>query len=231
MIDPHHILRAAQEGVEFKREITDPKAREVALAIQGKSVREGLDYALDKYNEDDHRHYIESMFLGGASIQDVKDATGITYAAAAAYDEYIFDRSVFRDRLDCISYVKALGQVQGIEEDQIKLYHSSLLIGPDIIAWRLNSANVENLDPSKIIRRCLADAMFRGLSHRLMPNAALTHHHVVWMKHTKELAIELNKLDPTSTRDAKEALKLALRHQDETVNAETSGIDQEKILH
>jgi hypothetical protein len=231
--DPHHLLAEAYREVHERKEATSPKARELVLALQGRALREGLEYAIDKYENEEDRHYIESMLVAGGPIELVRAATEMPLAAVTAYDEFIFDQSVFRDRLDRRNYVRELAATKTIDEDAFKLYQSAMVIGPDVIAWRLNnSKEVERmLKPGEIIRRCLGDAMFRGLSHRLMPNVELTKNHVAWMKYTKELAVELNKIDPADARDAEDALKVALRHEDKTVNASSSGIPQEKILH
>lgn len=230
--DPHHLLAEAYRLLETGNVPTsgDPKVQELILALQGKSLREGLDYAIDKYRTEDHRHYIESMLIGGGSLDMIHHSTDIPREVVDCYCTYIFDRDVFRDRLDKFTYVKQLSNAKIITEEHFKLYQSSLVIGPDVIAWRLKG-ELEDLKPASIIRRCLGDAMFRGLSHRLMPNVELTKNHVAWMKYTKELAAELAKIDPADEKEAAEALKVALRHEDNTVNAGTSGIPQDQILH
>jgi hypothetical protein len=229
MSDPHHRLIAAQKAIKTGTEATDPKVRELIAAMSGdKHAKPAVMYALKKFSIPYQRTVLDALFLSGATQDEILDATEMPSDAIQAYGEYIFDNSVFEDRLDRNTWVESMQEYCTPQQQQLLM--AAMAAGPKYLVWMLTGRG--SYTPTEILRILMNDAGLRSLGHRLAPldsNIAKEAHN--WARTAERLAKTVHQVDPQDDVEARRQLFIALSHQDGTVNEQTSGIPPDRILH
>jgi hypothetical protein len=229
MSDPHHRLIAAQRAIKSGQEATDPKVRELIAALTNEdSAKPAVKYALRKFLIPYQRAVLDALFLGGATPDEIFQATEMPKDAIQAYGDYIFDNSVFDDRLDRVTWVES--QQDYCTPAQLQILMAAMSVGPKYLVWMLTGRG--NYSPAEVLRILMNDSTQRSLAHRLAPldsNVAKEAH--VWARTAERLAKTVSQVDPQDEEEARKQLYIALSHRDDTGNAETTGIPPEKILH
>lgn len=229
MADPHHRLIAAQRAIKSGQETTDTKVRELVDALSGEAnAKPGIKYALRKFFVPYQRTVLDALFLSGATQDEILQATEMPLDAIIAYGEYIFDNSVFEDRLDRVTWVESMKDY--CTPAQLQLLMTAMAVGPKYLVWVLTGRG--NYSPAEILRILMNDSALRSLGHRLAPldsNVAKEAHN--WVRTSLQLAKTVSQVDPRDDEEARKQLYIALSHCDETTNATDSGIQPEKILH
>jgi hypothetical protein len=229
MPDPHHRLFAAQRAIKSGREVTDPKVRELVAALTNEDgVSERLKYVVRLFLKPYHRTVLNALCLSGATPDEMFQATEIPPGILAAYQEYIFDTSVFENRLDRVNWVE--DQKDYCTPAQLQTLVSAMTVGPKYLVWMLTGRG--SYTPSEVLRILMNDATLRSLGHRSAPldsNLAKEAH--TWARTAERLAKTVSQVDPQDEEEARKQLYIALSHHDETVNEQTSGIAPENILH
>lgn len=229
MPDPHHRIHAAQKALKSGKEITDTKLRDIVDALtNAKKAKPALVYALSKFLVPYERTVMDALFLGGASTDEIFEATEIPMEAIHAYNDYIFDRTVFRDRLERVSWVKSMCEL--IKPSEAQILMTVMAVGVRYLVWYLTGRG--KCTPAEVLRFSMNDAFMRSMAHRMLPldsDAAKEAHN--WARTAERLAKTVHQVDPQETEEAKKELFIALNHRDKTGNAETTGIPPDKILH
>lgn len=228
-MDPTHYMASAMRAIAADKEPSDTRVRELVAAIQNKrGAKASLKYALRKYNSPYQRAVMDALLFGEADYQVIQKATGIPLDAIEAYNTYLFDDTVFEDRLDKIAWVKE--KQQTTPEEQHQLLTVVMSVGVDYLVWYLTGEGT--ISPVRVLQRGMVDATYRSLAHRLAPlNSDTAKHAQSWMKAAAQMAKETHAIAPQDTDDARQQLAIALRHRDETTNVEQSGIMPDEILH
>ena len=229
MADPHHRLIAAQKALSKGEKPRDPKIADIILAFtKSKNAKPELVYAIAKFLDPYQRAVMDALCLGRATIEDIHEATEIPLKAAAAYQDYIFDQSVFDDGLDRITWVRGLQQ--HLEPDELQLLQAAITVGVRYLTWLLTGRG--KFTPSEVLRHSMNDAMFRGLAHRnAQVNSDVAKEAHQWIRTAERLAKTLHAIDPQDEEEAAKQLRIALTYDDTTVNEETSGIMPDQIVH
>lgn len=230
MPDPHHRITAAQKALKSGKEITDTKIRELAAALKNaKNAKPALKYALSKFLVPYERTVMDALFLGGATPDEVFEATEIPPDAIQAYGDYIFDRTVFRDRLERITWVKQMTEV--IKPSEAQILMTVMSVGVRYLVWYLTGRG--KYTPAEVLRFSMNDAFMRGMgASRVAPldsEAGREAHN--WIRTAERLAKTVHQVDPQENEEAQKQLLIALNHRDDTGNEQTTGIPAEKILH
>jgi hypothetical protein len=226
--DPHHRLIAAQKAIKSGQEATDPKVREMIDALSGESTNEPLKYALRLFLKPYHRTVLDALCISKATPDEMFQATEIPPEVLATYQTYIFDNDVFENRLDRVSWVESMQDY--CTPAQIQILMAAMTVGPRYLVWFLTGRG--NYTPSEVLRMMMNDATFRSLGHRMAPldsNIAKEAHN--WARTAERLAKTVHQVDPQDNEEARKQLYIALSHRDDTGNAQTTGIQPEKILH
>lgn len=229
MIDPHHRAAAAVAAAKSGGVPKDVKTREILAVIQGKSTNTDLCYAWRKFTSDKARAILDSYMLAGADYDEVRRATDIPIPALMAYGEYLFDASVFLDRLDRVEYVESVENY--IDPASARYLRAAITSGPEYITWLLTGTS--HHQPKDVLHHTMVDSMFRGQEHR---GASVTSDVACkaqqWAKLAQKSASDLQRLDPQDDQDALQELRLALEYEDDTINQHTLGAPKpEDILH
>ena len=229
MTIPHHRVIAAQKAITDGKEATDPKVRELIAALtKDPKAKPAVQYALKKFLVPYQRTVLDALCLGGATVEEIHEATEMPLAAIAAYKEYIFDNTVFDDRLDRVSWVESIQSYLKPSEAQVLM--AVMTVGVNYLIWYLTGRG--KYTPAEVLRYSMNDAMMRSLSHRMAPLDSPTckeaHN---WARTAERLAKSVHLVDPQDNAEAQKALYIALNHRDDTGNEETTGIDPASILH
>lgn len=229
MADPHHRLIAAQKSLAKGEKPRDPKVADIILAFtKNKNAKPELVYAVAKFLEPYQRAVMDALCLGRATLEEIHEATEIPLNAVAAYQDYIFDQSVFNDGLDRVTWVRSLQQ--HVAPDELQLMQAAITVGAKYLVWLLTGRG--KFTPSEVLRHSMNDAMFRGLAHRGAPvNSDVAKEAHQWIRTAERLAKTLHSIDPQDTEEAEKQLRIALTYDDTTVNEETSGIMPDQIFH
>jgi hypothetical protein len=228
-MDPHHRLIAAQKAIKAGKKPKDPKVAAIIAAFtKNKSAQPALVRAVAKFLDPYQRAVMDALCLGRASVEEIHDATEIPHDVIAAYQDYLFDQTVFDDGLERVSWVR--GQQEYIAQDELQLLQCVLTVGVKYLTWLLTGRG--KFSPAEVLRHSMNDAMFRGMAHRGAPvNSDVAKEAHQWIRTAERLAKTLHAIDPEDQQEAEKQLRIALSYDDTTVNEETVGISPDKILH
>jgi hypothetical protein len=227
--DPHHRIIAAQQAIEQGKKPKDAKVADIILAFtSGKGAKEDLIYAVSIFLESYQRAVLDALCLGRATTEEIFDATEIPHKVVVAYQDYFFDQDVFKNNLDRITWVRGLQDY--LVPDELQLLQAAITVGPRYLVWLLTGRG--KFTPTEVLRFSMNDAMFRGFAHRNAPlDSAVAQEAHRWIRTAERLAKTLHGIDPQDQEEAAKQLRIALTYDDTTVNAETSGISPDQILH
>jgi hypothetical protein len=227
--DPHHRVVEAQRAIAAGATPVDPRVQALVAVIQGTSQDAALQYAWDKYQVPFQRIVIESYLLVDTLIEDINNATGVSREALLAYRDHIFDATVFRDRLDCISYVD---NCRGyIPRNQQAFLEAAITHGPDYISWLLNRRPA--ILPRKVLETAMVEGHYMGLAHRgTDPTSERAKQAQRWLQNSTQAATQLLRVDPKQGEDALEHLRIALAYENNILTPKMLGAPApEDIVH
>ncbi len=232
MVDPHHRVYAALAALDRNETPQDPKTAVIARAIRGQKVPAEVRYAWEQYNQENIRVILNALILGDASVSLIHTATEIPVDVILAYQEYFFDRSIFRNRLERYNYVQTVRH--HVPPHEAMMLETVITGGPEVLIW-LISPGKKTLKhaPVEVLEIMMTENMYKALSTRTAPLTSLTAKMGLECSKTAiQAAANLQKLNPTDDVDALAELKLALTHQDNSISAQTAGAPRpEDILH
>ena len=228
--DPHHRIAAIQEALAQKTTPLDPKIRMVVEAVTGIKLDPMLEYAWSKYCVPLERAVIEAFLIIDTDPQDINRATGVPLGALEMYAEYLFDMSVFRDRLERISYVE---RERGyLTNGQQAFFEAALLQGGRYLAWMINPAAV-TVTPREVLETTMTDGYFMGLTHRgADPGSERAKHAKTWQQTSTVAATAMLRQNIGESEDAYNDLAVALLERQSVDSAETAGaLPPHDIIH
>jgi hypothetical protein len=184
-------------------------------------------YAADLYENADHRPVVDAFFLARTAMDEISRVLSIPPAVLEVYRYLFMDMSVFRNKLEVISYARDYeGSPYGKE-----LVHTAVSVGPTYLRWAYGDGGGE-LDTRFVIRKTMIDAYFRGLAHKgnaLSSNTAKEA--LKWWSTAIRNAESLEKIDPHTTKEAVDELRMALEAKDDTLKPEQAPVPISDILH
>jgi hypothetical protein len=183
-------------------------------------------YAYDLYQDQQHRTILDAFILAEVPPQTTSRVLVIPSDVLQFYTEMFFDISVFRNRLEKISYASNYdGDAWGAE-----LLRTGVMVGAEYLVWTYGGQ--ETLDTRAVVRHTMIDAFFRGMSHKgnSLTSGVAKEAQKWWATAIKNAEI-LEKMDPQAAKQAYEELRIALEGADETVPAEKAPVPIDDILH
>lgn len=228
--NPHHRIEAIQQALAGKTLPIDPLTRTMVEALTGAKPDAILEYVWGKYCAPLDRTILEAFLIADTDYEDIARATGVPLPAIQAYAEHIFDMSVFRDRLERISYVQR--QRGYLTVNQQAYLEAALLQGGRYLAWMVNP-NAVTVTPREALETALADGHFVGLTHRgAAPDSERAKHAKSWQQSSVQAATTLMRLDPRDEQEAYNDLAMAILHAQLVDSAETAGaLPPHDIIH
>ena len=220
-------------AVHNKTTPSDPKTAIIVKAIKGqKGVPAEVLYAWESYDQEDIRIILDALLLGDAPLSLICSTTKIPVDVLQAYSEYFFDISVFRNQLQRYSYVNSIRN--HVTPQEASMLQSVINGGPEMLVWLLSPGKkTPKHAPIEVLEIMMTENMYKALAGRTAPLGSIEAKVSLEASKTAiQAAANLQKLNPADDVDALAELKLALTHQDTSINANTVGAPRpEDILH
>lgn len=222
---PDHRYRSVRDSTE---ELTDSRESALAARISGMPcpVAE-VAYAVDLYENEEHRPALDAFLLAKASLDVVSQTLDIPVAILETYQHFFMDVSVFRNKLELISYATHYESTPYGKE----LVRTAVTVGLDYLLWAYGGS-AGQLDSRHVIRKTMVDAYFRGMAHKgnaLTSNIAKES--LKWWLTAIKNAESLEKIDPHTTQDAVDELRIALSSHDDSLAPDEAPVPISEIMH
>lgn len=216
-----------QEASKREKGHEDPRVQALAdLLHEGACEDQDVAYAYDIRADAYHRSVMDAFLLSGTDPTVVEDLLKIPSHVIDTYHHLFMDTSVFRNRLERISYA---AEYEGSEQER-ETVRVSVMVGPEVLLWMYGGS--PELEPRDIVRRTMSDAFFRGLAHKGNSVTSSTAKESLKWWHTSIRNAELlEKIEPSTAKQAHEELRIAIAGEDNTYSAEDSPVPLDEILH
>lgn len=183
-------------------------------------------YAYDLFQDAQHRAILDAFILAEAGLGTTSRVLNIPSDVLEFYVDMFFDTSVFRNRLEKISYASNYEGDAWASE----LLRTGVMVGADYLVWTYGGQ--DKLDTRAVVRHTMIDAFFRGMSHKgnSLTSGVAKEAQKWWATAIKNAEI-LEKMDPQAAKQAYEELRIALQGTDTTIPAEKAPVPLDDILH
>jgi hypothetical protein len=224
---PRHRYHVALKAAEAKRELPrDPKMAALCELLQGKPCElADVEYAYDLFSNVQHRATMDAFILAKTPADKIKECLEIGIPTIVTYHELFMDATVFRNKLELLSYAH---DYDG-DETTKALVLAGVRHGPAYLMWSLGSQ--QELDPRAVVRQAMTDTYFRSMAHKgnsLTSLVAKEAHR--WAASSIRTAQIVEQIDPRSTKEAFDELRLALLGVDDTKTVADSPVPIDQIL-
>lgn len=218
------VLAAAQTGAG----VTEPRMRALLDIFSGVTpALELVQYAYDLHEDEEHRAIVEAFLLTRCPLAEVVEVLEIDAAVIETYMFLFMDTSVFRNKLEVISFA---AHYEGSTYSK-ELVKTAVQVGSDYLHWAYGKPR-DDIDPRTIIRRTMLDSYFRGMAHKGngLTTGVTKEAHKWWATAIKNAELT-ERMSPSTAKQAAEELRIALGQNDETVAADDFEVPLSDILH
>jgi hypothetical protein len=186
-----------------------------------------VQYAFDLHEEEEHRAILDAFLLTRCALSEVVAVLEIDIPVIETYMHLYMDTSVFRNKLEVISYA---AHYEGSAYSK-ELVKTAVQVGPEYLHWAYGKPR-DDIDPRTIIRRTMLDSYFRGMAHKGngLTTGVTKEAHKWWATAIKNAELT-ERMNPTTAKQALDELRIALGQQDETVAADAFEVPLSDILH
>lgn len=187
---------------------------------------ETVQHAADLFSDERHRGILDAFLLAGATLKEAASALDVPEAVVDVYQYLFFDTTVFRNKLERMSYSSSYEGDPWASE----YVRSGVVVGVSYLMWSFGGGN--DVSTRDAVRNAMTDAFFKSRAHRgntLTSGVSKEAHK--WLSTATKNAELLEKLDPQTQQQAHEALRIALESKDETIPVEQSPVPTTDILH
>jgi hypothetical protein len=228
--NPQHRYLAAQAAVDAASAAPEGDAAVQALfTLLGTGVCEdaAVTYALDLFRVDDHRSALDAFLLAQVSDDIAASTLSIAPNIVAMYRHLFMDTTVFRNKLELMTYARNYtGNAYGVE-----LVRTAVTVGLEYLLWAFGKSG-DSLDNRAVVRQTMVDSFFRGMAHKGNPITSATAKEAQkWWATAIRNAQILETIDPRTSRNAYEELRMALEKTDDTKTVEQAPVPLVEILH
>ena len=226
---PDHRYRAARAAIDT---VVYERTGELEIALHAllrgtKHVIMDVEYAYDLFSKPDHRGVLDAFILAQANFDQTSKALRIPVTVLRAYEHLFMDTSVFRNKLEALSYAQDYVGSAYCKE----LMKTAVTVGPLYLLWAFGNSD-DLVDTRHVVRHTMLDSFFRGMAHKGNAlTSAIAKEAQKWMQTAIKNAEILERIDPRTTKEASEELRLALAVRDTTLAAVNSPVPVEDILH
>lgn len=225
--DPASRYRDVLQAVNAGIAPADPLARELFDLLTGGQVRDAVAEAYDLHQVEAHRSVLDAFLVASATPQLIETVLGVKAEVIGAYTYLFFDKSVFRNRLELLSYAASYPGESHAQE----LIRAAVNVGLEYLLWAYGRGDVQ-VDARTIIRHTMAEAYYRGMAHRgnALTSGITRESHKWWATAVKNAEL-LERIDPRAEKHAFEEIRIQLEKADTTYTTETAPVPVTDILH
>lgn len=160
------VFDAVRDKVLFETDDADERHLYLCLTT-GEAVSVEVEDALLLWLSEENRHVLNALLLGKATDDQITLGLDISPVMLAPYKRLFFDRSVFRNALDVIGYVRNdLNDLNEINKDWQNFYKTAIEQGPEFLINKYRVGARPPVDPRTTIQLVLNDSTDRFLTHR-----------------------------------------------------------------
>ena len=230
---PDHRRRRVFERVDARAPFHTDDADERNLYLcmtTGEAVATEVEDALILWLSEESRHVLNALLLSKADDERICAGLDLSPTMLAPYKRLFFDRSVFRNSLDVIAYVKT--DLSDLEEEHRNYYKTAIEQGPEFLINRFRVGTRPPPDPRQVIQGVLGDSFDRFLGHRGQGlDSKLTKEAIRWGSQALSAAsLAIDKGTDRRQNILAELRSIMLKTEDKTETPEESGIDPLEVL-
>jgi hypothetical protein len=185
-------------------------------------------YAFDLYSNRDHRMVMDAFILAQTPNDLIVQTLRIPPEVIDVYCQLFMDISVFRNRLELISFAKDYPGTEYAKD----LVRTAVTVGHEYLLWAYGHADTSKIDSRYIVRKTMVDAFFRGLAHKGNSlTSRIAKEAKGWLSMSISNAALIEKIDPRVTKEAVRELQIAIEAKDTTISSDKAPVPVEEILH
>jgi len=186
-----------------------------------------VQYAFDLHEEEEHRAILDAFLLTRCPLSELKGLFDIDLDVIETYMFLFMDTSVFRNKLEVISYAARYDSSAYGKE----LVKTAVQVGPDYLHWAYGKPRA-TIDAREIINRTMIDSYMRGMAHKGngLTTGVTKEAHKWWATAIKNAELT-ERINPSTAKQAVEELQIALGQRDETVGPDDFAVPLADILH
>ncbi len=190
-------------------------------------VDENVDYAYELHSEEEHRAIVDAFLLSKCEVAEISALLDIDAGVLETYAYLFMDMTVFRNRLEIISYAARYNSSEYGKE----MVRTAVHVGADYLYWTYGKTRAD-FDPRYVIQKTMMDSFFRGMAHKgnALTTGVAKESHKWWGTAVKNAEL-MERLNPTTAKQAVEELRIALGQKDDTVSADNFEVPLDQILH
>jgi hypothetical protein len=195
---------------------------------QGTTVETAESYAYELYQNLEHRMVLDAFLLASCPYSLISETLGIGENVLEAYAQLFMDMSVFRNKLEIISYAKDYPGGPYAKE----MIRTAVTVGYDYLLWVYGNTDEDTVDSRFIVRKTMIDAFFRGRAHKGNSlTSPMAKEAKAWAAMAVSNAALIEKIDPRTTKAAVNELRIAIEGKDSTLPPDKAPVPAEEILH
>lgn len=217
--NPDNRYRSVKAATERPEHVLDAALWD--LLHRGATANKTVMHAHEIWANPYEREIMQAFLLAGADDALLDTHLRLPPSVTQAYRHLFFDRNMFRDELDVMSWVR---DYQGTPEGT-KLLHSAMENGVEVVAW-ICGYHIA-LDAQTVQQRIMLDSFARSRSHR--GNSLSSKEVAVAHSLMKTAASQAEKLSKRGSGAGLNELILKLRHRDMT--SPVNEIPKDDLLH
>lgn len=227
---PDHRYRTVLAAMNASQPVpSDPKSAALfALLTKAPgSVASDVVQAHDLHTEVEHRCVVDAFLLTRSPHHEIASVLEMDYSVVETYAHLYMDMSVFRNRLEVVSYAARYdGDAYGKE-----LVRTAVSVGADYMHWAYGKPR-DTFDPRRVIQHTMTDSFYRGMAHKgnALTTSVAKEAHKWWATAVKNAELS-ERLNPSTAKQAIEELRIALGKQDETHTPDAFDVPVTDILH
>lgn len=225
---PDHRYRAALAAIQGAATPSDPLSAELYRHLDNATgVSEKVMYAYEIYSDEEHRAVVDAFLLAQCSFKEIAETLEIGLEVIETYSALFLDVTVFRNRLERLSFAARYESSQYGKE----LVETAVKVGPEYLHWAYNKGSLA-IDPRTIIARTMTDAYFRGMAHKgnALTTGVAKEANKWWQMAIKNAELS-ERLNPSTAKQAIDELRIALAQKDETHKPDQFDVPTSEILH
>lgn len=223
----HRFLRTKEALTGASPRPEEPRMLSLLEILEGTESTTPVRYAFDLYQNAEHRMVLDAFFLAMTPKDLITDTLNIPAEVLEAYGHLFMDMSVFRNRLEILTFAKDYPGTPYAKE----MIRTAVTVGYDYLLWAYGNPNMDAVDSRHIVRKVMVDSFFRGLAHKGNAlTSAMAKEAKGWLSMSVSNAALIEKIDPRTAKAAVNELKIAIEGKDSTLSTERAPVPVDEIL-
>jgi|GEM_PF-5087201 len=223
------VFQAVQNKEQFKTDDADERHLYLCLTT-GEAVSVEVEDALYLWLAEESRHVINALLLSKATDDQISLGLDMSPTMLAPYKRLFFNRAVFRNSLDVVTYVK--NDLLDIDLEHRGYYETAIQQGPEFLINRFRVGARPAVNPREVIKIVLGDAVDRFVAHRGQGlDSKVTKEAIRWGAQALSAAsMAIDKGSDQRQSVLSELKSIMLKTEDKTETPTEAGIDPLEVL-